>query len=60
MASIWELTSLESTHPTNSCLSKYLLSDYHVPGSIPGTGDPAVNKTDHSLGSHRLTFQGAG
>lgn len=59
MGSIWELDSLETTHPTPS-LSKYLLSDYHVPGSILGTGDSAVNKTDQSLGSHRLIFQGDG
>lgn len=59
MGSIWEPDSLETTHPTPS-LSKYLLSDYHVTGSILGTGDSAVNKTDPSLGSHRLTFQGDG
>lgn len=59
MGSIWELDSLETTPPTPS-LSKYLLSDYHVPGSSLGTGDSAVNKTDQSLGSHRFIFQGDG
>lgn len=59
MGSIWELDSLETTHPTPS-LSKYLLSDYHVPGSSLGTGDSAVNKTDQSLDSHRLIFHGDG
>lgn len=39
-------------------LSKYLLSDYHVQGSVLSTGDSAVNKRNQIFGYHRLTFQG--